>query len=185
MCLSCTCQRHAHACQHSFLIRCCGRLLSYSRLAEPPRWGAREHWRADGRIAGCLDGDVLRLVWRLPRIQRPGHLIQGHCHLPKAQGALTSPVDLQDNAPGSGRLAWHRSPVMDAAMQPASMVSCTGLLEGSAMVETIHEFRAHPHEGLQCICDAVLLGDGLQAQPHLRHGALIDGDDAVPCACMT
>ena len=44
-------------------------------------------------------------------------------------------------------------------------------------------WRAHPHEGLQSISDAVLLGDGLQAQPHLRHGPLVDGDDAVPCAC--
>ena len=37
-------------------------------------------------------------------------------------------------------------------------------------------------KGLKGICDAMLLSDGLQAQPHLRHGPLVDGDDAITCA---
>ena len=40
---------------------------------------------------------------------------------------------------------------------------------------------AHPHKGLQRICNTMLLRDGLQPQPHLRHRPLIDGDDAVSC----
>ena len=52
------------------------------------------------------------------------------------------------------------------------------------MIEIIHHFRAHPHEGLQGISNAVLLGNSLQAQPHLRHGPLVYCNDAVPCACI-
>ena len=34
---------------------------------------------------------------------------------------------------------------------------------------------------LERVCDGVLLRKGLQAQPHLRHRALVDRNDAVTC----
>lgn len=39
----------------------------------------------------------------------------------------------------------------------------------------------HPDKHLQCIGDAVLLRDGFQPQPHLRHRPLVHRDDVVSC----
>lgn len=130
--LPCRCQRHALARRPSFLICCCGRFCCRSRLAELPRC---EDQRVDGCIAGCFDDSVLRLLWLLPRIQHPGHLIQGHCYMPKAQGVLTGPVDLQSIAPG---LALLGTSCFLALLHPSLVLLCTCRLAGLVKEKQSH-----------------------------------------------